>query len=412
MHKEVTSDSSLHERLSAVDSLRAFLALLGFPLHAVFFMAGSFFSLHAVSDGNWVQYAQGMLGLTKGYFLSVCYIHVFRMATFFLLTGFFARLIYQKYGRKKFILNRLYRIGLPLLFFQLWAVCLYFIFFSLAPFLPDFFSEVVSNYFTQLYVIGGGWWGRVNSLNFAWFLYFLLWFYALTFLILRLRQSSRRFSYFLKKMDGYCLTLFSSPWHCMTIGLFCGALLCFQTKVDTIAGKITLLPQTGLISSYGVWYILGWWLWGHQDKFLLLFNRCRLKLFLSLVLYGASICWYLYSANTHYFFKGIIDVLLYQLSQSYAVMALFGIAWHYVSKPNRLLRYISGASYWLYVVQVPVGIVLMPLMIFFDIDYIHNHFISFSIETSVICFVIALLSYHLLVRHTWLKSIFGGKIHS
>lgn len=411
MHKEVRTAHAFRERLPALDNLRTFLALLGFPLHAVFFLAGSFFPLHAVSDGNLAQYTQEMSGPTKLYFLSVCYIHVFRMGAFFLLAGFFARSIYHKYGRKKFILDRMYKIGLPFLVCQFWAVSLYSIFFGVYHFFPSIFPEVVHGFLAQLYAAGGGFWGRVNSLSFVWFLYFLTWFYTLTFIVLYLKRHSPLLLCFLRKTEGYFFALFSSRWCCITVGLFCGALLSQQADFDDVFGKITFLPPLGFISAYGVWYILGWWLWGHQDKFTQFFARCGLKLVLSIVIYSLSLYWYFHFANKNNFSASIVGVLLYQLSQSYAVIALFGMAWRYVSKPSRLLRYISGASYWLYLVQIPVGLLLMPLMMFFNIDDMHNHFIIFSLEASVLCFVIALLSYHLFVRRTWLSSIFGGKNH-
>ena len=44
-------------------------------------------------------------------------VHIFRMATFFLVAGFFARLLFQRLGSGGFIKNRLRRIALPLLAF-------------------------------------------------------------------------------------------------------------------------------------------------------------------------------------------------------------------------------------------------------------------------------------------------------
>ncbi|EUA19237.1 acyltransferase family protein [Mycobacterium xenopi 4042] len=50
-----------------------------------------------------------MLGLA--YFV----VHIFRMALFFMVAGFFARLLHQRLGTAGLIKNRLRRIGLPFL---------------------------------------------------------------------------------------------------------------------------------------------------------------------------------------------------------------------------------------------------------------------------------------------------------
>ena len=60
---------SCNNRLSALDNLRACLALLGFPLHAVLFLGGSLYAHPLVPDENMAQFARSLPILAKGYFL-------------------------------------------------------------------------------------------------------------------------------------------------------------------------------------------------------------------------------------------------------------------------------------------------------------------------------------------------------
>ena len=90
------------ERFHALDACRAGAMLLGIFLHS----AASFFATPvgwAIRDRSTNLVAD----------LSVGSIHVFRMPVFFLLSGFFARLLYQRLGARTFVYHRVRRILVP-----------------------------------------------------------------------------------------------------------------------------------------------------------------------------------------------------------------------------------------------------------------------------------------------------------
>jgi len=96
------------ERFHSLDALRASALLLGIALHATMSFLPGFRELRwPISD---VETSTSM-----GVFFYV--VHIFRMATFFLVAGFFARLLFERLGSGGFIKNRLRRIALPLLAF-------------------------------------------------------------------------------------------------------------------------------------------------------------------------------------------------------------------------------------------------------------------------------------------------------
>ena len=85
-------------RIHSLDAYRGVLMLLGIVLHsAIPFMHG----------GDDVS-----TGVVKFSFWSV---HLFRMPAFFVLSGFFGALLWQRYGASGMLMNRFERLALPLM---------------------------------------------------------------------------------------------------------------------------------------------------------------------------------------------------------------------------------------------------------------------------------------------------------
>lgn len=92
-------------RIHALDALRAFALLLGIVLHAtVSFLPG-------FADLDWP-----IIDNSPSTLLGIAFyvIHIFRMTIFFLLAGFFARLMFQRQGANSFFTERAKRILIPL----------------------------------------------------------------------------------------------------------------------------------------------------------------------------------------------------------------------------------------------------------------------------------------------------------
>lgn len=87
-------------RYFALDGLRAAAMLLGVFYHAIQFggMRGGF----------------GPGGPGGGSMLAQEWLHSFRMPLFFLISGFFSRLMLEKYGTQKFLMRRWRRLALPM----------------------------------------------------------------------------------------------------------------------------------------------------------------------------------------------------------------------------------------------------------------------------------------------------------
>ncbi len=93
------------QRLHALDAVRGFALLLGVAFHAALsFMPGWPPGIWAMVDNSPSPF------LADAAFVA----HIFRMTLFFLLAGFFARLLHQRLGTGGFWKNRLLRIAVPL----------------------------------------------------------------------------------------------------------------------------------------------------------------------------------------------------------------------------------------------------------------------------------------------------------
>ncbi len=96
------------KRLHDLDALRACAMLLGVLLHAVFCTIPFRYFRHHVLPGASNSWA-------LPYFHLVQLVHGFRMPVFFLLSGFFCALLWQRRGLRGLLKNRILRIALPLL---------------------------------------------------------------------------------------------------------------------------------------------------------------------------------------------------------------------------------------------------------------------------------------------------------
>ena len=92
------------ERLHSLDSVRGFALLLGVALHAsMSYLPGAQYWWFVGDDASTV--------LSVGFF----WVHQFRMLAFFLIAGYFGRLLLTRLGVAAFIKDRVRRVLLPLL---------------------------------------------------------------------------------------------------------------------------------------------------------------------------------------------------------------------------------------------------------------------------------------------------------
>ncbi|MFN9718648.1 MAG: acyltransferase family protein [Planctomycetota bacterium] len=92
---------------------------------------------------------------------------------------------------------------------------------------------------------------------------------------------------------------------------------------------------------------------------------------------------------------------MYAWAMSIGMMGLFRAT---MNRPSSVIRYISDASYWMYVAHLPLVIGLQGILR----DWPVSPFGKFLL-INVVSIAVLLISYHLLVRYTWIGRVLNGK---
>jgi hypothetical protein len=85
-----------------------------------------------------------------------------------------------------------------------------------------------------------------------------------------------------------------------------------------------------------------------------------------------------------------------------SVFGVLGLAWRYLSA-RTWLHYISASAYWVYLVQMPILLITIPVIALLAVPF----FVQWLMNT-LLCGLLCLASYHVLIRPTWLRHILGG----
>lgn len=104
----LSSTDASPRRFYDLDALRAVAMFLGIVLHSAFIVLPEAQPLR----DNWPIY-DPTVGDDPTYYLVIEIIHGFRMPVFFLLSGFFTALVWQRRGLQAMAHQRLRRVGIP-----------------------------------------------------------------------------------------------------------------------------------------------------------------------------------------------------------------------------------------------------------------------------------------------------------
>jgi glucan biosynthesis protein C len=344
------------ERFHALDALRAGALLLGIALHGT------------------MSFVVGIPALdnSPSSTLAVLFfvIHIFRMSLFYVLAGYFACLLLQSKGWREFLRNRLKRVALPLLLFWFVLVPL-----TAAPTLWGIMRSYSPELQEQITASGSG---GVPLLH-LWFLYYLLIFYVLTiggWLLLERSGISHTGLY--RRLRHLLQQLLLSPAAALLLALPLAGGFLLLDNWNAWAGIPThdagLVPWPSQILFYGLPFLVGWLLYGRSD----ILQRWQQQWRWYLLLAAALSAWCLREVGLNLsieqnllaipdYFEGsatarILYALLYSLALWCWCFGLIGAALRFGSSHNPHVRYMADASYWLYLMHIPVIFTLQALM--------------------------------------------------
>jgi hypothetical protein len=97
---------------------------------------------------------------------------------------------------------------------------------------------------------------------------------------------------------------------------------------------------------------------------------------------------------------------LYALAMWLLVFGFLGLFLYYFNYPSKAWRYIADSSYWLYLIHLPIVCGLQVIMAYWNLHW--------SLKFPLLMFIslsIMFLSYHYLVRSTFIGATLNGRKH-
>ncbi len=381
----LATNASKTERIHALDSLRAIMMLLGLVIHSAI-TYGTFEGYH------WPLKDPESTGLFMDY--TVLFIHAFRMPIFFVVAGFFGAMLFFERGHKKMLKNRIERILYPFIVFII----------ILAPTIK--FSAIYSNEVfadsagplmasLEPFKAIAGW--IPSSTSHLWFLYYLL---MITLVSFAIGLLFNRFKSFTDRTTLLLNWIIQRPivkifvFSLLTIGLL---LIMDSTWVAT---STDWTPDFNTFIFYFFFYFIGWILFKSKHLLSTFMQFDWALTILAIVLF-----------TTLFFFRSSFDDLQITIINSVTVwLFIFGITglfMRYGSQHSHLMRYNSDASYWIYLLHLTFTMLLPAFIVHWDIPAFAK-FIFVLAVTSVIC----LITYHYLVRSTFIGKFLNGRKYS
>jgi glucans biosynthesis protein C len=389
------------DRLHALDAVRAYALLLGVVLHA----SAAF--LEDFPIPMWQDVPNDVPAVM--YYV----IHMFRMSAFFLMAGLFARMVLERRGTKAFARDRLKRVAVPLFLFGPVVLAMILVGFvlgalphgtqylaSLAQQPPAAAPESASP--------GGG----VNLAH-LWFLYYLLIFYALALLLRAGVGAVDPRGAIAAACDRVVAFVMRGVWAPVSIALPIAVYL-WQLESWTewlgLPAPFSIVPQITPLIGYGIPFALGWLLHRQLQLLLDLRKTWLVHLVAALALTGA--CLAIIGVKPLWEGPNLAgsDRVLYTAAYTVGlwcwVLAFVGAAVRFLSEPSPATRYLADASYWVYLMHMAAIIFFITLLRPYDWHW--------SLKLAIILggsLPILLLSYHYLVRFSWIGAILNGRRH-
>jgi ABC-type multidrug transport system ATPase subunit/peptidoglycan/LPS O-acetylase OafA/YrhL len=386
---------SANDRLHALDAVRAFALLLGVVFHAGFsFLPGMITGIWAIAD-NSPSTAIGVLLFAS---------HIFRMSLFFFVAGFFARMMFHRKGARGFWTNRGKRILVPLvvgwivLFPSIAAVWMW----GIVKFYGDAIPQPPAGLPSPPLAF---------PLTHLWFLYYLLVLYAIVIAVRSAVVALDRLGAVRRAADAAAAGAVRTGLAAVLLPLPLVAALWARPDWIMWFGIPTpdqsLLPQVASLVGYGTAVGFGWLVHRQPDLLGVWGRFWPAHLLAGLV--ATAICLAIAGLKPALVPAAAdFSKLAYAASYGIAIwswsFAVIGIATRIASQPSRTTRYVADASYWIYLVHLPIVAAFQVLVGQWPWHWSIKFPLVLAASLSVL-----FVTYHYLVRSTFIGQVLNGR---
>ncbi len=379
-------------RYYGLDALRGVMMMLGIVIHAAMFYTVLTSEVVPLKD----RQTSAVFDVVVGF------VHAFRMPSFFVLTGFFAALLVERYGFRGAFVNRVKRVLLPFLVGLFTVLPLTGWFLVSFKFSVDHDTKVlltsleghqqwVHDFSRQL----GG-----PSPGHLWFLYYLMMFYLLT----PLCEAGRRFLEG-RRWKPALGRVAASAWVPVVLGAWT-TLTLWPYEGGLVVGFQHFTPHLPSLVYYGTFFFVGYYFHG-QRAFLVTSERhlggyALAAAGLFVVSLAPAAIDYQEGGRTawlHWVTISLHGVLTWLL-----VYVFVGLFQRYLDHDSPWVAYISQSSYWVYLVHLPI----VSLAAWYLVDLELPAVVKFVLVGGFAT-VVAFSTYHYLVRRTWVSVVLNGR---
>ena len=364
------------EREYFLDSIRAYLMLLGVPFHVSLIYSSQKWAVNSLDPSLWLTVLND-------------FIHAFRMQVFFVISGYFSYMLYLRYQPQRWLKVRLERVGIPML--------------TAVPLitLPQFFmlkawTQKIGNWdgFTLYQKYNTLMWELISHLWFLLVLVILTSLGMLSFRWLRDQQHKRNYSHVGWGTLTLCLLGWALVWCLFRRLIFTYQPLWLMDGLFSIAVMQTLffLP----------FFMLGALAWKHPPL------KALFVRFNPLMCCGAVVTFIAYMLNQRYSsgegWLYEIDALISTLMGLCMLNLCFSFGHKMLNSHSPRILYLVNASLFIYLVHHPLTL----LYGIFVTPHIANNTLGFFCGLLLV-FGIAFALYEIHLRIPLLKFLFSGK---
>lgn len=382
-----TSVSASSERIHYLDNLRALAMMLGVFLHGAFAYARPSQTFWLATD------PQSSITIDA----SIWFIHLFRMGLFFLISGYFAKLVLVRSGMRQMLRQRAIRLVIPFVLFYpilLAAMSIVIVFGLSYVDEPRGLIGLISEASHQAI---GSERGQSPGTMHLWFIYYLIFFTLIGAIASRFRAL--QWSGELRR-----------TW---LIGLAPLILLPGVIAAGVpLPGPDSFVPACWPFAFYGPFYWAGWHWYGREELIESMRPYTRYLIAGSIVLFlpyyacmpVLDLPWLLKNSEPlSWWQRGAASLLTAYLAVALTVASLL-VGKQLLSRPSAKLKFLADSSYWVYLIHLPIVLFLQTLLIPFD----WNLWLKLAL-TLTATFLFCMATYVVFVRYTPLGWLLHGR---